>query len=156
MTSFLTLDAFLSERYSSPSQKIKIITESWVSKQIFCPACGATIAHFNKPVCDYICRDCSEEYELKSKKNKIGGSIVNGAYSTMISRLTASNNPNLFLLSYQDLKVYDFFAIPKYFFIPAIIEKRKPLSNNARRAGWIGCNILLYCVALLTKPSTYT
>jgi type II restriction enzyme len=24
-----------------------------------------------------------------------------------------------------------------------MIEKRKPLSSTARRAGWIGCNILL-------------
>ena len=31
--------------------------------------------------------------------------------------------------------------IPNHFFVPNIIEKRKPLSENARRAGWIGCNI---------------
>ena len=36
----------------------------------------------------------------------------------------------------------DLFTIPKFFFTPAIIEKRKPLSENARRAGWVGCNIL--------------
>lgn len=33
--------------------------------------------------------------------------------------------------------------MPKYFFIPAIIEKRKPLSPDARCAGWTGCNILI-------------
>jgi len=33
--------------------------------------------------------------------------------------------------------------VPKYFFVPDIIEKRKPLSENARRKGWVGCNILL-------------
>jgi len=27
--------------------------------------------------------------------------------------------------------------------VPEIIEKRKPLSLTARRAGWVGCNILL-------------
>jgi type II restriction enzyme len=27
--------------------------------------------------------------------------------------------------------------------VPEIIEERKPLSEKARRAGWIGCNILL-------------
>ena len=31
--------------------------------------------------------------------------------------------------------------IPKQFFTPEIIIKRKPLSDTARRAGWIGCNI---------------
>jgi type II restriction enzyme len=34
-------------------------------------------------------------------------------------------------------------VIPKHYFIDDIIEKRKPLSPLARRAGWIGCNILL-------------
>jgi type II restriction enzyme len=30
--------------------------------------------------------------------------------------------------------------------VPEIIEKRKPLAETARRAGWIGCNILLNSV----------
>ena len=41
------------------------------------------------------------------------------------------------------MQVVDLMVIPKYFFVPEIIEKRKPLGPNARRAGWIGCNILL-------------
>lgn len=32
--------------------------------------------------------------------------------------------------------------VPKYFFVPELVEKRKPLADNARRAGWVGCNIL--------------
>ena len=39
--------------------------------------------------------------------------------------------------------VKDFVFIPKHFFVPEIIEKRKPLSATARRAGWVGCNILI-------------
>jgi type II restriction enzyme len=34
-------------------------------------------------------------------------------------------------------------VIPKHFFVPEIIEKRKPLTETARRAGWVGSNILL-------------
>lgn len=37
----------------------------------------------------------------------------------------------------------DFILIPKHFFIPDIIERRRPLAPTARRAGWIGCNILI-------------
>jgi type II restriction enzyme len=33
--------------------------------------------------------------------------------------------------------------IPKMFFSESVIEKRKPLASHARRAGWVGCNILL-------------
>jgi type II restriction enzyme len=63
----------------------------------------------------------------------------------MIERLKGNSNPNLFLLHYDPrrLSVLNLLVIPKYFFVPEIIEKRKPLSPSARRAGWIGCNIAL-------------
>ena len=71
--------------------------------------------------------------------------IVDGAYRTMIERLGSDNNPNFFFLNYNlsDFSVENFLIIPKHFFVPEIIEKRKPLSDNAKRAGWTGCNILL-------------
>jgi type II restriction enzyme len=86
-----------------------------------------------------------EEYELKSKINSVGSKIVDGTHKTMLERLASNNVPNLFLLSYslQDYSVLDFLIIPKHFFVSSIIEKRTPLSAGARRAGWIGCNILL-------------
>ena len=40
-------------------------------------------------------------------------------------------------------KVNDLIFVPKHFFVPEIIEKRNPLSQSAKRAGWIGCNILV-------------
>lgn len=41
-------------------------------------------------------------------------------------------NNNFFFMSYnkQDLQVRDFLMMPKYFFSPEIIEKRKPLSDT--------------------------
>jgi len=44
---------------------------------------------------------------------------------------------------FVNLEVVDFLVIPKHFFVPEIIEKRKPLMPTARRAGWVGCNIVL-------------
>jgi len=63
----------------------------------------------------------------------------------MMERLNASNNPNLLLLGYdhRSLEVRNLVVIPKQFFIPDIIEQRRPLSPGARRAGWVGCNIRL-------------
>ena len=74
----------------------------------------------------------------------MGSKILDGAYQTMIERLKESNNPNFFFLNYSkhNFEVLNFFVIPKHFFTPEIIEKRKPLSENARRANWVGCNIL--------------
>jgi type II restriction enzyme len=73
----------------------------------------------------------------------MGKKVVDGAYSTMIERLKSDNNPNFFFLTYDKvtLEIRNFLTIPKYFFVPSIIEKRKALSPTARRAGWIGCNI---------------
>src|SRR5207245_2754598 len=32
---------------------------------------------------------------------------------------------------------------PHFFFTESVIEPRKPLASTARRAGWVGCNILV-------------
>jgi type II restriction enzyme len=140
----------LADNYTSLSQKTRVLTEDWVDRQIYCPNCGNSVSNFenNRPVADFYCNNCKEEYELKSKKDNIGKKIVDGAYSKMIQRLQNRNNPNFFFLNY-DLKKYqivNFAVIPKHFFIPGIIEKRKALSKNARRAGWVGCNILLQSI----------
>lgn len=67
----------------------------------------------------------------------------------MIEKISSNKPSNFFFLAYKDGAVLDLFTIPKFFFTPAIIEKRKPLSENARRAGLVGCNIL--CNRLLHK-----
>ncbi len=133
--------------YKSHSQKVRVMSEQWVSENIFCPCCGNLhISHQrnNNPVGDFICDECGEEFELKSKEEQFGQKIVDGAYNTMIERITSRNNPHLFMLSYsKELMVNDFMLIPKFFFVPSIIEKRKPLAETARRPGWVGCNILI-------------
>ncbi len=71
--------------------------------------------------------------------------MLDGAFKTKCERLAADNNPNLFLMNYdhKHLSVTNLFVVPKHFFVREIIEERKPLSPTARRAGWIGSNILL-------------
>lgn len=147
----LSFDAKLSERYRSSSQKVRVLTEGWVNENIYCPNCGQINVNRygnNQPVADFYCANCSEDYELKSKQDSVGLKIVDGAYRTMIERLQDLNNPNFFLLNYDQRKysVLNFLVIPKHYFTSSIIEKRKALSQTARRAGWIGCNILLQSI----------
>jgi type II restriction enzyme len=137
--------------YESGPQKARFWTESWVHNRAFCPNCGADkISRYenNRPVADFHCESCLEEYELKSQKTAFGLKVLDGAFRTMCERLAASNNPNLMLMNYDlaTLSVKNFCVVPKHFFIRDIIEKRKPLSATARRAGWVGCNILLHRV----------
>ena len=142
----LHFDESVAADYRSNSQKIRVMSEYWLTENLFCPCCGN--AHIDKmknnsPVADVHCENCGEIFELKSKKNSIGAKIMNGAYHTMIERITSNLNPQLFVMQYSaSFSVTNLTLIPKFFFTPDIIEKRKPLSINARRAGWVGCNIL--------------
>jgi type II restriction enzyme len=147
----LHLDTTIVAKYKSQAQKTRVLTESWVNSEIYCPNCGhLDIDKYpnNQPVADFYCSNCREDYELKSKQNSIGTKIIDGAYRTMMERLQSVNNPNLFLLSYDlsNFEVLNFLVMPKHFFVPEIIEKRKPLTPTARRAGWVGCNIMLQTV----------
>jgi type II restriction enzyme len=142
----LSFNTKLADEYKNSSQKIRVLTEDWVGRQIFCPNCGAIKIYEyenNKPVADFYCKKCSEDFELKSKSGKFGKKVSAGAYSKMIERINSVSKPNFFFMNYvESLCINDFFVVPKHFFISEIIEKRKPLKNTARRAGWVGSNIL--------------
>lgn len=133
--------------YKSASQIARVVFEPWVAATAFCPACGGSLvrAAANSPAEDFTCRECPEVFELKSKRDRLGPIISDGAYKTMMSRLADARNPNLFLLSYDNAarRVLDFLVIPKHFFVPDMIIRRPPLAPTARRAGWVGCNIRL-------------
>lgn len=138
----------IAENYHSAAQKARVLTENWMNQNMYCPRCGfMRIKHFenNRPVADFYCPSCGNEYELKSKNGVLGHKITDGTYSTMIERITSNNNPDFFFMSYSKemMKVNNLIIVPKNFFVPNIIEKRKPLSFDAHRAGWIGCNILI-------------
>jgi type II restriction enzyme len=152
----LKLNSQLADSYKSASQIARVLTENWVKENSYCPNCGADkIDEYpnNKPVGDFFCEDCKEDFELKSKGGKLGNKIIDGAYDSMIKRISSANNPNFFFLTYNKLhwSVNDFLIIPKHFFQPEIIEKRKPLGENARRAGWTGCTIDLQKIPQLGR-----
>ena len=133
--------------YKSNSQRIRVLTEKWTENNMFCPAClNLHINQFpnNMPVSDFFCPKCSEQYQLKSQKNKFSKRILDGAYKLMVDSIRKNRRPNFFLLKYNpNYYIENLFLLPYFFFTESIIEKRKALSESARRAGWIGCNILL-------------
>ena len=143
MTMNLSLTASLASNYHSQRQVARVMTESWVGSNMYCPRCGnLTIRHFanNRPVADFYCESCGNEFELKSKSGKFGRKVADGAYNTMIERITSNHNPDFFFMSYskEELRVTDFFIVPKHFFVPEIIEKRNPLPDAAqRRMDWL-------------------
>lgn len=137
-----------SATFHGPTQNARVLTEKWAEKFLYCMDCPSLSLNSlpnNMPVADFECPSCGEQYELKSQHAPFRRKVLDGAYNTMIERLNSNENPNLILLRYSktELCAEDMWVVPKHFFIPQIIEKRKPLAPTARRAGWVGCNILL-------------
>jgi len=59
--------------------------------------------------------------------------------------ILTDHTPNLYVLHY-DLTAWavrTVILIPHFAFALSAIERRPPLAPTARRAGWVGCNILL-------------
>ncbi len=135
----------LAEDYKSETQKIRVMSESWLQQYGYCVRCGKKLKHFknNKPVADLYCENCLEEYELKSSKNKLGKKILGSAYSVMIEKIDNNTVPNFFHLNYNkaNYSINDLIVIPKHCMCKSIITARDPLPETARRAGWIGCHI---------------
>ena len=131
--------------YKSPSQRIRVLTETWFKNEMYCPACGYDYlmkTPNNAKMADFFCKTCGEIYELKSTSHNIGKNIMDGAYSAALERITSNKNPNLFVLHYNENIIQDLIFVPKYFFTPDILKKRNPLSSNSRRTGYIGCVLL--------------
>jgi predicted RNA-binding Zn-ribbon protein involved in translation (DUF1610 family) len=67
--------------YGSGSQSARAWTERWVGDWAFCPNCGnAKLIQFanNRPLADFYCPACNDEYELKSQRGRFGEKVLDG------------------------------------------------------------------------------
>lgn len=133
--------------YTNPSQRIRVMSEKWLVENGYCPTCAGSLkaARPNAEVFDFECVPCSHEFELKSQQAlKPLTRVCDGAYSSMMKRIAEPNNPHFFFMGYdKNYSVAQLMAVPNYLFQASAIRARKPLATTARRAGWIGCNIIL-------------
>ena len=134
--------------YKSASQRARIGTEAWGALNFFCPVCKSPrldIASRNTAAVDYLCPRCASPFQLKSQSKPFGNRIVDAAYSEMKRAILSDRTPNLYVLHYDltQWAVHTVILIPHFPFALSAIECRPPLGPAARRAGWIGCNILL-------------
>lgn len=138
-------------RLKSKSQCARISTEAWAAANLYCPNCDSIkldATRPNNPAIDYICGTCDGPFQLKAQSRPLSGRIADAAYSTMVRAIRENRTPNLFLLHYEPISwhVVDLILIPRFGFPLSAIEKRAPLGPAARRAGWVGCNILLNAI----------
>ena len=127
-------------RYRSKAQIARVVTESWVAKQMYCAACASdslTQKPNNFAGVDFACPKCPSLYQLKSRKTALTNRIVDAGYKKMIEAIHSEQVPNLVLLQYSpSWCVANLILIPSFFLTESAIEKRKPLSPTAERANW--------------------
>ena len=137
----------LASPYKAGSQIARVLTEDWCARELYCPACDSTqlsSSRANTPAIDFTCPKCEQPFQLKSLRNWNLKKIVDAGYEAMLRAIRADKTPNLLILQYSaDWFVSNLLLIPRFFFSETMIEKRTPLGPQARRAGWIGCDILL-------------
>jgi len=94
---------------------------------------------------DFRCSSCDESFQLKSQMHRFGRRVLDSAWSVMAPAVKESRAPGFFFLQYlpDAWRVSRLFIVPGHFITPQVVEKRKELSPTARRAGYIGCYVLL-------------
>jgi type II restriction enzyme len=116
-------------------------------RELYCAACTSDrllSSRTNTPAIDFVCPECDQCFQLKSFKTWNQKKIPDAAYDSMVRAIRSDRVPNLLILQYSaDWLVKNLLLVPRVFFSETVIEKRPPLSPRARRAGWVGCNILL-------------
>ena len=143
----LQLDMRLAEGYKSPSQRARRLTEGWFAENMYCPACPndrLKRTRASTEVVDFLCPECGAEYQVKAKAGALGARLRDAAYGPMIRRARANQSPHFAFLAYDNVawRIRGLLLVPGHFITPDVIERCRPLKATARRAGWVGCNIL--------------
>lgn len=137
----------LASAYKSGAQIARVLSEEWCGRELYCPACDSNHilrSKTNTPAIDFTCPSCEECFQLKSLRTWNPRKVVDAGYDSMVRAIRRDAAPHLLLLQYTtEWYIRNVVLIPRMFFTESIIEKRKPLSASARRAGWVGCNVLL-------------
>lgn len=137
----------IAQKYKAGPQIARVLSEEWCGRELYCAACQSdrlSCSVVNTAAIDFTCPACRQSFQLKSSKAWNQRKIVDSAFSSMIRAIRSNSAPNLLVLQYSsDWTIKNLMLVPSVFFSETIIEKRAPLSSDARRAGWIGCNILI-------------
>lgn len=133
--------------YKASSQIVRVLSEDWCGRELYCAACSSDRllgSRANTPAIDFVCPECAQPFQLKGFRTWNQKKIPDAAYDSMLRAIRSDRVPNLLILQYSsDWLVKNLLLVPSVFFSEAVIEKRPPLGPMARRAGWVGCNILL-------------
>ncbi len=151
----LELPSVASDNYHSTSQRVRVATESWAVRNLFCPHCGRKLKPYptGMKVRDFFCSDCGEAFQLKASNRPFADSFIDGEYETTLRSVEEGLFPSLLLLRYDlpSWSVEDTFAVHRAWITPRCVEPRKRLSKMAQRAGYQGCILRLDLMPQLAR-----
>lgn len=138
----------LAKSYKSHSQRARVVSEAWAVQNLYCPRCDSPRldpAGANASPADFFCPGCAAAFQLKSQSRPFSRRITDSAYEPMRRAIEENRTPHFFALHYSpsSWRVEGLTLIPSFALTLSCLERRKPLSATARRAGWVGCNIFL-------------
>lgn len=118
--------------WKSPSRLIGEACERYVVGNVRCPRCLKTASFVRYPTNekfkDVYCNGCFQSFQIKKGNSN---SLLGGEYFTTIN--------NLSQVDFLVVKCNSVFHVPHERIKRSMVIPRKPLSVNARRAGWRGC-----------------
>ena len=114
----LNLKENLAAGYKSSSQIARIVTESWATENLYCPACPSnSLSPFpiNTRAVDLQCTECNRAFQLKGSLAWNQYKIVDSAYGSMIEAIRSDRVPNLVLMQYtRQWKVSNVLIVPSW------------------------------------------
>ena len=109
----LGLFSALGEKYKSNSQIARVVTEEWGTRNLYCPACNSNRIVQSPPntrAIDFVCPECQQPYQLKSRRNWNENRVVDAGYAAMIAAIRSESIPNLFV-RYDAASLHDQFGV---------------------------------------------
>jgi type II restriction enzyme len=150
------MPAHLALNYKGPTQKVRVVTETWGRDNLYCPNCQSSFLTPTPPgtaAIDYVCPSCGLPFQLKSRSKPIISSLRDAAYDAMMRAINENRTPNLYALHYDRLswRVLNLILIPHFALTASAILKTPPSKPQKRKNPWVGCNISLINIPLDAK-----
>lgn len=137
--------------------------EKLIAKLVICPKCkrgDLRLLRQNFKCADLICEFCGFLAQVKSKHvsqlpDQFNGNLLGGAWKPQEERMDAGIYFSLYIvLVDEDNRYARIFFLPQELQTRDTFQPRKPLGENAQRAGWQGFNIV--CSKALGVPIPIT
>jgi type II restriction enzyme len=106
------------------------VVETWGEHNLYCPNCASP--KLAQPASDtsdddLACPDCRLAFQLKGQKTRLGATIADGSYETMLHTVSSDNVPGYYFMHYDvaTWTVRDVLLVPGFAIPPSAVEKKK-------------------------------